>query len=382
METFDLSELRYMVQTAQPPCISVCMPTNVTGVAAEQDRVRLKNLAVQVGKELEGWLRNVDARPLVAGILQIPNDQDFWTKRQSGLAVFVDQQSFRRFSVPFPLVEQAVVGKRFEIKPLLPLLASSQRFFVLALSQRKVRLFQATEYQIEEIQINELPQRIEESLNLSGSDRGSQAHFAMKAGHGRQTLVFHGQGGEKDTHKEELLQFFRLIDKALQSQLQDQFAPLVLAGVDYLLPLFREISQYRRIAEIELTGNFDALNPQQIHQNVWPLIQPQLKEKQQRAVDKYQRLAGTGLASDDLSQVLPAAFDGRIETLLIDPLRYHWGVCGPQGREVVVRDIRLPGDADLPGWAATETLMHGGQIYTVDSDELAMSHGVAAVMRY
>ena len=39
------------------------------------------------------------------------------------------------------------------VSSLLPLLTSGDRFFVLALSQHKVRLFEATEYQIERVEV-------------------------------------------------------------------------------------------------------------------------------------------------------------------------------------------------------------------------------------
>lgn len=382
MEIFDLSELRQLLATVDPPCVSLCMPTSVNGPDCEQDQVRLKNLATQVEKELEGWLRPSVARQWSAKIRRIPEDHDFWMKRASGLALFLDRQSLRRYRLPFRVGEFAVVSDQFQIKSLLPMLSNGESFFILVLSQRKVRFYEASEYQIREIEVPGMPQRIEAALNLVNVDRGSQTHLASKVGRGKQTSVFHGQGGVKDTHKEELSQFFRIIDKALQPLLSNQSSPLLLAGVGYLLSIFREISHYPQIVSAELKGNYDHSGPQQIQEQAWPLVQPLLKENQLKAIEKYQRLAGTGMATDDISQCLTAAFDGRVETLLLDTDRCQWGTCDLQGRKSVVREVRQAGDQDLIGLVAARTLLAGGQVFAVADAELPSSRGVAAVLRY
>ena len=62
-------------------------------------------------------------------------------------------------------------------------------------------------------------------------------HSAMRGSLGKQAAVFHGQGGHNETHKDDLLQYFRLVDASLETVLRESQAPLLLAGVDYLLPL-------------------------------------------------------------------------------------------------------------------------------------------------
>jgi hypothetical protein len=88
------------------------------------------------------------------------------------------------------------------------------------------------------------------------------------------------------------------------------------------------------------------------------------------------------MATDDISQRLPAAFDGRVESLFFDPARCHWGHCDSQGRRLTVREIRQPGDQDLAGLAPTETLRAGGQVDAVTDNEVPSLRGVAAVLRW
>ena len=58
-----------------------------------------------------------------------------------------------------------------------------------------------------------------------------------------------GHGGVTDDTKENLLKYFRLIDRGLHDLLKDERAPLVLAGVEYLFPIYREANTYPRLIE-------------------------------------------------------------------------------------------------------------------------------------
>ncbi len=382
MDNFTMKDLKQLAESSQSPCATLCMPTHRSGKDREQDAVRLKNLADQIEKELAGrWLRAPDARDWVEPIRNIPSEIDFWEKRDRGLAIFLNGKSVQRFRVPIALSELAIVGTRFHTKSLLPLMSNSH-FLILALSQNRVHLFEATEFQIDPIEVDGLPKQIDEALNLVSVDRGAQSHFAMRGGKGKETTVFHGQGGVKETHKDELTLYFRMIDSALQPVLRHRSVPMVLAGVEYLLPLFREVSHYSHIVAPEVRGNCDYLHADEIHEKAWQSVKSLLHEKRQLAFDKFQRLNGTGLATDDISQLLPAAFDGRIETFFVVPDKYSWGVASPIGRLISLHDTRERDDDDLSDAVATQTLLHHGQVYVLQQEEMPSKSIQAGVMRF
>lgn len=69
-------------------------------------------------------------------------------------------------------------------------------------------------------------------LHISGSLGGMS---------GDSSATFHGQGGGSDeSAKNELLRYFHLVADGLTEFLQGEQAPLVLAGVEYLLPIYKE----------------------------------------------------------------------------------------------------------------------------------------------
>ncbi|MCA9177667.1 MAG: hypothetical protein KDB14_24530 [Planctomycetales bacterium] len=383
MDRFTTADLRNLVRAAGGTCVTLCMPTHPASEQGQQDAVRLKNLVNMAEQRLvEQGMRTSDARDMLSPLRDVVEDDKFWKGRSRGLALFLGNGELRTFRVPLPLAEMAVVSQRFHIRPLLPLLAGRQRLLVLALSQHRVRLIEVTEHESRAVEVDGLPQRMEEALNLDGADRGSQSHFSGPGGHGKQTSVFHGQGGVPDDHKDDLKSFFRLVDASLANVLRDEDAPLVLAGVEYLLPLYRQECRYPHLAEVTLTGNFDRLGEQQIGAKAWPLATELLRAERERALRKYHQLMGTGKATDDIRQTLPAAFAGQVETLFLSPQRISWGRCDTEGHVLETHVTQQPQDDDLADTAAAQTFLHRGGIYVLDESEMPTSGSLAAVMRF
>jgi hypothetical protein len=359
------------------------MPTHVAGEQGQQDPVRLKNLLQAAEEQLSGqWLRAAESRKLLEAARSSPSDAPFWTARSHGLAMFIAPDVLLRYRLPVKLDELVIVNRRFHVKPLLPLLSGADRFFVLALSQKRVRIFEASRDAIHQLDVAGLPTDMETALNYAGADRGLQVHSAMRGALGKQAAVFHGQGGQADSHKDDLSQYFRMIDAALQPALREESAPLLLAGVEYLLPIYREVSSYPRLAEAELVGNCDYLTDHQIHQRVWPLMAPTFQAARETAAAKYRQLAGTGKASNDLREVVAAAFEGRIDTLFVDLHSLRWGAFDPQTGRLEEHPSHQPGDDDLLDLAAVEAIVRRGTVHSVEPAQVPGGRDAAAIFRY
>ena len=383
MDSFGASELRRLIEVRTGPCVSIFLPTHAASEQGQQDTVRLKNLLQHAEQQLaDGWMRAVESRNLLQPARNLLEDRDFWDSRSHGLAVFLAPGVFQSYRLPRPFDEFATVRQRFHVKPVLPLVTDGHQFFVLALSQNRIRLLLVSKYSVENVEVPGLPTNLDEALNYAGADRGAQVHSAMHGSFGKQAAVFHGQGGRPETRKDELAQFFRLIDAALRPVLRDQSRPLLLAGVGYLLPIFREISSYSHLASPQLDGNCDYLTDHQLHQRVWPLMEPTFERVRVEDAAKYRQLAGTGKTADDIRQIVPAAQAGRIGTLFVDIHALQWGLFDAPTGSVQLHEQAYPGDDDLLDLAAAETLLHRGTVYSVEPDEVPGGQSAAAMYRY
>lgn len=383
MDTISASGLRHLLARQTGPCVSLYMTTHPAGAEGEQDTVRWKNLLHQIERQLlDSGMRSAKARELLKSAHVLSGESVFWKQRSHGLAVFISAHTFCHYRLPRPFDELALINHRFHIRPLLPLLTDGQQCFILALSQNDVRLFKASPFQIEQIKVDGLPANMKEALNYTSVDRGSQVHSGMRGSFGKQAAVFHGQGGQWDARKDDLILFFRDVDAAVYPMLSRAPAPLLLAGVQYLLPIYRDICSYADVPEEQLQGNCEYHTPIQVLERACPLIESVLTRRRQKAAKQCCDLLGTTRASDDITRILIAAHNGRVDTLFVDLSAERWGTFDPKQESTEVHKTRQVGDEDLHDLAAAETLLHGGTVYSVECEQIPCGRPVAALFRY
>jgi len=326
-------------------------------------------------------MRGQQAGEFLKAVLKLPHDRATWRKRKQGLAIFRSEKAFANYWLATPLDESVVVDQRFHIKRLLPGIDASPPFYVLAVSRNRIRLLKVTWHGMERLHPPGLPTNIKEALNLQGADRGEQVHSGMRGDLGKEAGVFHGQGGHRDTRKEELVEYFRIIDESLRPVLGESSWPLVLAGVEYELAIFREVSDCSRIAEEMLFGSFDYVEDQTLCMHALPVAQKFYDKERRQQIAKYRSLADTNLASDDVEKVVLAAYEGRIDTLLVDYRGEEFGRFHPERNRIEF--ISEPDRAlDLVELAIAQTLLHKGKVYAATPDELHAAGPLYAIFRY
>jgi hypothetical protein len=379
MDLFTRDDLKALLAEHPSPCISLFMHAHRGG--AEEDPIRwrkhLEEAEERLGKA--GW-RAAEVKELLGPGLRLLEDITFWKNQSDGLAAFLAPQFLRLFRLPVAFRDDVVVANQFSIIPLLPLLSGNGRFFVLALSQKAVRLLQGTHYSISEVDLKGVPRNLAEAL-LTHEAMQPFSFFGRRAGEGPGSWggIFHGHGVGIDDSKEELLHYFQKIDRVLHPLLKEEKAPLVLASVEYLQPIYRQASTYSQLLEQGIEGNPDRLSNRELHDGAWPLVQSLFEAERLRATAQYQQLAGTEHASGDLEAVVAAAFEGRVETLFVALGRQVWGVFDPSTGRVEKHKEASFGDVDLLDFAAAHTLMHERTVYAVEPEQIPSNADVAAI---
>ncbi|OUL23435.1 hypothetical protein BV378_21040 [Nostoc sp. RF31YmG] len=390
MQIISREEIKPLLEQPKGNCVSIYMPTHPAGPEVRQDPIRFKNLI----KEAEARLIDAGLEPQAAtALLQQAIDldtQEFWEQMgELGLAIFISKDFFRYYTLPVNFQELVVVTDRFHIKPLLPILNGNGRFYLLALSQQDVRFFEGTHYSINEVEVENLPKSLEQALNQDETAKEGQFRIATSKGGTANSFVqpgaFHGQGSpDRDQHQEEIRQFFFVIDKALHEKLRDETAPLVIAGVEYLLPLYRQANSYQHLMEEGITGNPEILSAQELHDKAWPIVEADFQKSQQEFMERFQQLFGgdSDKATNDLKQIIPAAYYQRVDSLLVAVGQQQWGLFDPSSETVYLHEEKETGDEDLLDLVATHTLLNGGTVYAVPPEQIPYSTPVAAIFRY
>jgi hypothetical protein len=379
MDLFTREDLNTLLAEHPSPCISLFIPAHHGG--SEEDPIRWRKHLTEAEDRLvkSGW-RAGEARELLAPARRLLEDIAFWKNQSDGLAAFLAPQFLRLFRLPVAFQDAVVVASRFSIIPLLPVLSGNERFFVLALSQHAVRLLQGTRHSVSEVDLTSVPQNLAEAL-LTHEAMQPFSFQGRRAGQGAGSWggIFHGHGVGIDDTKEELLHYFQKIDRGLHPLLKEEKAPLVLATVEYLQPIYRQANTYSQLLEQGVEGNPDRLSSKELHDRAWPLVSPLFETAKQRAAAQFWQLADTDHASCDLERVVAAAYEGRVETLFVALGRQAWGVFDPAAGRVETHPEALFGDVDLLDFAVAHTLKHGRTVYAVEREQVPSKTDVAAI---
>jgi len=387
MDLLTVSDLNTLIETEAEWCVSILMPTVRAGAEVQQNPIRFKNLLRSAEEQL-GKLgkRTPDIDKLLQPAAALLDDPDFWRGVGDGLAVYVAPEQMVTFRLPLSFEEQVSVKPRFHVKPLLPLLSGDGQFYVLALSQKNVRLLQGSRDSVSEVNLEGVPESLAEALWADQPERQLQfrAVGSGAPGGGSQGPIYHGHGMGDEDLKQDILRYFHKVDRGLRDLIADKQIPLVLAGVDYLLPIYREASTYPHLLDAGITGNPDTLSAKELHAKAWKLVKPVFAKAQGEQAAQYEKLAGRDdpRASNKLSDIVLAAHRGRVATLFVEWGARAWGRFNPKDDTVHVHPEMQPGDQDLLDLAVTYTFSNSGQVYVVEKGTVPGGTTMAAIFRY
>ena len=378
MRILSREELGTIAQGLANPAVSIYMPTHRTG-DIQQEPIRLKNLLTEAECQLiEYGLRVSDAREFLEPARQLLPDSDFWQHQGDGLAVFLSPEIFRYYRLPCTLQELAVVSGRFHIKPLLQLFSEDGVFYIVAVSQNQIRLLQCTRYHVREVTPESVPSKLAEALRYDQPEKQHQFHTTGPGG----LTISHGHGVSKDYDKVSILRYLQKVARGLNEVLTGEHSPLIIAAVDYLHPIYREANSYRHLLDEGIKGNPDGLSEETLQEQAWAIVQPRFERGRMDALERYQEGLAKGLATDDVKQVLLAAYDGRVSTVFVATGVHQWGQFDPQHRRIHVYKRKRPRAEDLLDLVVASTLTKGGTVYTVEPKQAPGGTSVAALLRY
>lgn len=386
MDTLKKTDLEQLIEANGQWHISLYMPTHPVGQEHLQDPIRLKNLLSQVEKDLLAYdVRRPDVEQILRPAEELLTNKEFWQTEGSGLAVFLSRDLSRIYRLSAGFDELAIVGKSFYVQPILPLLNGNQNFYLLTLSQNLTRLFIASRDNLSEVELIDTPRSMSEALQMDDLQKnlGFQTSTESSGTGSERAAIHYGQGEE--TNKKELMRrYFQQVDEGIARVVENSTIPMVIAGVDYLLPIFRETTSYKNIVEAGIGGNADRQDLTELHAQAWKLVEPTFLDNQQKAIDRFLEFHGqqNGLATSSLDDAVKAAIGGRVETLIVPLGVQKWGRYDPATDSVHFDEEPTPENEDMINYAAAQTILNSGSVYAVPADQLPGGEDVAAILRY
>ena len=361
-------------------CVSIYMPAEKAGAETRKNPIRFKNALSTTEEKLADTDKSAELRKSLESAQSYIDRHDFWQHQDSGLAFFINSDGIKYYRLPYSFDERVEVSDRFYLKPLLPVLTNDSKFYLLALSQNEVKFFLGSHYSINEVKLPEgVPPSLAEALKYDDPEKQTQFHSGDGGG---STPIYTGQGVGTTDNKDEIRRFFQQIDSGLTSVLQESQTPLILAGVEFLLPIYHEANSYSNLLPKGVLGNPENVAAQDLHQQAWSIIEPHFAAEKTAAIDNYHAQSGAGLSSSRLEEIVAGAINGQIDTLLVTADAQASGTYDSQTNKVEIHSSPTQDSTNLIDLAVTQTYLQKGKVYTVDSSLMPDGATAIAILRF
>lgn len=364
-------------------CISIYMPTYRAGfeVNEQANQINFKNALQNISQSLKenGTNSTLIQSLLEPGYSLLQNDQ-FWHNQLQGLAVFIAHGYFKYMKMPFTTIEKIVQNTSFYLSPLIPLMTTKEYFYILVISKKQSKLYRADAFNIEFLPVDELPNGVNDVVHFEEKEDNS---FFRMGDSGSGITNFHGIGSGRPEEKENIALYLEEVDETLWKEiLHAENVPLLLAGVEYLIPIYRQVTGYKNIWNDPLTGNFEHEDIHTLHKKALEKMSPFFRMRTVRALNEYANKSATSLTSAIAADIIPAAYYSRISSVFVLKGEHLWGTFDDTTNELTLHEEKEEGDECLLDKVVLKTLQNGGEVFILEKDQMPADSKIAAVMRY
>jgi hypothetical protein len=283
--------------------------------------------------------------------------------------------------MPYAPKDDVMINTSFYLAPLIPVMTQKDYFFLLVLSKKQAKLFKADAFGMVHIPIPEMPNGIEDVVHLEEKD--DQKLFRTGSSGAGGGANYHGMGAGKPDDKENISMYLDEVDETLWKEvLSTQKVPLLLAGVEYLLPIYRNVAQYNNIWAESITGSHEHDDINSLYQQARAIMEPYFQERYKKAMTDYGNKSASQITSSELKDVIPGAFYSRVGQLFAVQGEHIWGRFDEQDNVLSIHDQQQEGDECLLDKAVHKTLLNGGEVFLVERESMPADSKLAALMRY
>ncbi|RAV97956.1 baeRF7 domain-containing protein [Pseudochryseolinea flava] len=373
-----------LAEYVSPRCVTIYLPTHKAGVAVNEqnDLTEFKSRIQQASSKLKanGMSGDLADRIVAPGYKLIANER-FWRELTCGLAVFLADGYCKYYKMPVAPKDELLINSSFFLSPLIPIVTQRDYFYLLVLSKKQARFYKGDRFGLTHIPVPEMPNGIEDVVHFEEKDDQKLWRTGSSGAGGGAN--YHGIGAGKPDDKENIAMYLDEVDETLwKDHLNKENAPLLLAGVEYLVSIYKQVAQYGHIWPESIHGSHE-------HDDIHALSNAaQLKmhryflQRKEKMLDNYGVASGAGLSSSIVDEVIPAAFYSRVSVLFALKNEHLWGKFDEQDNVLALHAEQQEQDECLLDKAVIQTLLHGGEVFLLDKEEMPAHSKLAAILRY
>lgn len=366
-------------------CISLYVATtNTPSVEAnvQKDFIAFKNKLQQVASLLKDkGIDQTQIERLLKPGYDLLRKEDFWSNLSEGLAVFVSDGLFRYIKMPVTPENELLVNSTFYLTPLIPVITNKIYFYVLVLSKKQAKLYRADAFGMRYIPVKGMPRGVDDVVHFEEKD--DQNLFRTDTSGAGGGANYHGIGSGKPDEKTNLAMYFDEVDETLWKEiLHNENVPLLLAGVEYLIPIYKQVAKYKPIWDDAITGSHEHEDTNALYQQARAKMEPYFEERANKMLEAYGNQSATELTSSIADDVVPAAHYGRVAQLFVAKGEHIWGTFDEMNNVLAIHPTQEGDDECLVDKAVIKTLLNGGEVFILPPERVPGGSKIAALMRY
>lgn len=360
--------------------ISLFIPTHrVDGI--QEDRISYKNALGKIRVELHrAGLPEQEINKILREAGEKLDDQRFWQQLSDTLAVYIYDGKTQFFLLPIRYEEFLFIGDELYLLPLLPMVDRKDNFYLLALSQNEVKVYEGNRHSLSELKKNDaFPANLQEIQNRYVQEANLQQHSGGSA-----TTIFHGHGASNAVENARLTEYLREVDEGIQKLVcDDDKTPLILYTTPTLLGMYREVNTYPHLLEEYVPGNPENKNMVDLHASAWEMLLTLFTAREAAQEEEFEEMLANEQAAFNLLTIAPACFAGRIERLYVAADTEVWGYYDNEHHQVRMHAVRQPDSQPLLNDMALAVYQQGGTVVLRDQEDLMRPTAYAnATFRY
>ncbi|MCC5913355.1 MAG: hypothetical protein JJU46_03165 [Balneolaceae bacterium] len=357
--------------------VTITLPTHKKGEESKQDPIRFKNLISKATEILKArGKKEAEAEAYLKPAKDLLERPMFWSHADHGLAIYLNDEGFNVYKLPYSVEEQVYVNDHHLVTPLLPMLSMDGRFTVLALSRQKMRLLECTRNEVTDITPEGVSTSVEDYLEVD-PEKQLQFHSGAKG----QKAMYFGHGASEEDRKIVVEQFFREFEKAATTKLRVNGDPVVLIGLPDNVSLYKKVNNYSRAIDQHIDHNPDELSDKKLRDKGWELIQEHFLKDMYSSLESF-TTRGEGKVSNNLSEIVEATVMGRSQAVFISRGESKWGHYDEDNQTVHFSTEPRNGDVELLNWLSITAHKQGSKVFILPKEEMPMKSMVAASYRF
>jgi hypothetical protein len=365
--------------------MSIFIPTHKGGVEVneQQDIIIYKNALQEAEKLLkEKKIDELQILKLLKPGYDLLRKDKFWYNQNKGLALFISDNHFKYIKLPFEPKEEILLNNSFLVAPLAPILLSNEYFYLLVMSKKQAKLFRADKFGIEAINVPGLPEGVDDVVHFE--EKEDQKLFRTGGRGGTGGANFHGIGAGKPDEKKNIELYLEEVDDTIWKEvLHNETVPLLLAGIEYMIPIYRSVSDYNFVWQDAIAkGALEHENSNVLYEMAMEKMKPYFDQKLEKAKNEYGNKSAGSLTTSIATEVIPACYYGQVDTLFVQKDAHIWGRFDKENNKLEIHNEHVEGDDCMIDKAVIQTILNSGNAFLLPAEEMPVQSKVAAILRY